>query len=276
MFAVRTLKRAAIIALMGAAAAVWYACSDRASDLPTGPQLATHGAPPDIPAALAAQNRHTEALLKIPGVVGTAVGVLADGRAAVQILVEHSGIAGLPAAVDGIPVAMRVSGRLMAFSDPTARQRPAPLGFSVGHPLITAGTIGARVRDASGQVYILSNNHVLANSNGATAGDPAYQPGPSDGGTAADQIATLTDFQPINFTGADNTMDAAIALSSTADLGNASPSDDAYGTPNANIYGDANGDGVFDDRRAQLHSYETNSVLPTPLSKAHLPALNAT
>src|SRR3989441_5004723 len=92
----------------------------------------------------------------------------------------------------------------MAFSDPTKRQRPAPLGFSVGHPLITAGSIGARVADAAGNVFVLSNNHVLANSNDATIGDPALQPGPFDGGTApADQIGTLAAFNTIDFSGGD-------------------------------------------------------------------------
>jgi len=83
------------------------------------------------------------------------------------------------------------------------------------------------VRDALGRVYILSNNHVLANSNGASIGDPEYQPGPFDGGTAADQIATLSDFQVISFAAnGTNTIDAAIALSTTSVLDNATPADD--------------------------------------------------
>ncbi|HEV8510165.1 MAG TPA: CARDB domain-containing protein [Gemmatimonadales bacterium] len=247
MVSVRTLTRAAIVVLMAAGTGVWYACADRATDSPTGLAVA-----PDFRNAIAVQRRHTAALLDIPGVVGTAVGRLPDGRPAMQILLERPGIAGLPLALDGVPVSQRVTGRFMAFSDPTQRQRPAPAGFSVGHPSITAGTIGARVRDALGRVYILSNNHVLANSNGATIGDPEYQPGPFDGGTSADQIATLTDFQTINFTGGNNTMDAAIALSSTAMLDNATPADEGYGMPNSTIYGDANGDGLFDDRNALL------------------------
>src|SRR3989449_5628334 len=112
----------------------------------------------------------------------------------------------------------------MAFTDPAQRIRPPPPGFSVGPARIPAGTIGARVRDALGRVYILSNNHVLANSNGASIGDPEYQPGPYDGGTSADQIATLTDFQVISFaSNGSNTIDAAIALSSTDLLDNAVP-----------------------------------------------------
>ena len=51
------------------------------------------------------------------------------------------------------------------------------------------------------QRYILSNNHVLANSNAAQVGDPIWQPGKYDGGTSADQIATLEQFIPIGFPG---------------------------------------------------------------------------
>src|SRR5256886_9583239 len=99
----------------------------------------------------------------------------------------------------------------VAFSDPTTRQRPAPMGFSVGHPAITAGSIGARVTDGV-NVYILSNNHVLANSNDASIGDPELQPGAYDGGAApADQIATLAAFKAIDFSGGGNPIDAAIA-----------------------------------------------------------------
>jgi len=216
-------------------------------------------------------------LLEIPGVVGTAVTGLPDGRAGVMILAERTGLAGLPQTLDGVPVTVRVTGRIMALSDPTQRQRPAPAGFSVGHPAITAGTIGARVRDALGRVYILSNNHVLANSNGASIGDPQYQPGPFDGGTAADQIATLTDFQTIAFGGtSNNTMDAAIALSSTALLDNAVPSDDGYGMPNSTIFGDANGDGLFDDRNALLGLNVQKYGRTTRLTHGQITGVNAT
>ena len=251
MTAGRTLTRAAIILLMVGTPAVWFACSDAAPDSPAGPS--TPPAILDVRGALVVQRRHTEALLEIPGVIGTAVTGMPDGRAGVLVLAERSGIVGVPLELDGVPVAVRVTGRIMAFSDPTQRRRPAPLGYSVGHPAITAGTIGARVRDALGRVYILSNNHVLAATNGASIGDPAYQPGPIDGGTAADQIATLNDFQTISFAAnGSNTMDAAIALSSTAVLDNATPADAGYGMPSSRIYGDADGDGLFDDRNALL------------------------
>jgi hypothetical protein len=271
MHAVRRLTRAAIVVLLGAGTVVWHAC-DRTAAPSIGPAPA-----PDFGVALIAQRRHTDALLATPGVVGTAVTRLVDGRAGVLVLLERPDVAGLPQALDGVPVTLQVTGRLMAFSDPTKRQRPAPTGFSVGHPAITAGTIGARVRDALGRVYILSNNHVLANSNGATIGDPEYQPGPFDGGTAADQIATLTDFQTITFsTTANNTIDAAIALSDVAVLDNATPADDGYGLPNANMYGDGDGDGVFDDRNALLGLNVQKYGRTTHLTHGQITGVNAT
>ena len=276
----RRLTRGALVVLFVAAPAVWYACSDRGPDNPAGPSI-TPPPPvilaPDFVKAIAAQQRHTAELLSMPGVVGTAIARQPDGRVGMVVLLERAGIAGLPHELDGVPVAERVTGRLMAFSDPTERQRPVPLGYSVGHPAITAGTIGARVRDALGRVYILSNNHVLANTNGASIGDPAYQPGPFDGGTSADQIATLSEFQTISFAAnGSNTMDAAIALSSTDLLDNAVPSDDGYGMPNSTIYGDVDGDGFFDDRNALLGLNVQKYGRTTRLTHGQITGVNAT
>ncbi len=90
------------------------------------------------------------------------------------------------------------TGVIRALQGPTDRWRPAPGGVSIGHIDITAGTLGCLVtRDD--QLFILSNNHVLANSNAAQKGDPIIQPGRYDGGTIEDKIATLEDFVPINF-----------------------------------------------------------------------------
>ena len=269
MVAVRRLTCVAVVVLMAA-------CLETAPDSPAGPST-SRGPAPDLRGALAVQRRHANALLDIPGVVGTAVTGLPDGRAGVLILTQRAGIPGLPQVLDGVPVKVRVTGLIMALSDPTQRQRPAPAGFSVGHPSITAGTIGARARDALGRVYILSNNHVLANSNGASIGDPEYQPGPFDGGTSADQIATLSDFQLITFgPTSSNTMDAAIALSSTSLLDNAVPSDDGYGMPNATIYGDADGDGLFDDRNALLGLNVQKYGRTTRLTHGQITGVNAT
>jgi hypothetical protein len=120
------------------------------------------------------------------------------------------------------------------------RTRPAEGGYSVGHVNITAGTIATCVYDIlpGGMVsppahgigvppryYILSNNHVLANSNAASLGDPILQPGPFDGGVdPADRIARLSRFIPITFNPPvplalhNNLVDAAVAEGQFHDL----------------------------------------------------------
>lgn len=52
-------------------------------------------------------------------------------------------------------------------------------GTSCGHYLITAGTLGGFVEDDL-HYYVLSNNHVLANSDAGFLEDPILQPGPAD------------------------------------------------------------------------------------------------
>lgn len=94
------------------------------------------------------------------------------------------------------------------------RLRPAPGGISVGHVSITAGTLGCLCvgnrAPRSSRLMILSNNHVLANSNAARIGDCIVQPGPADGGRCpADQIAILERFVRINFSGGINYVDCA-------------------------------------------------------------------
>src|ERR1043165_10094047 len=87
------------IVLFLSAAALLSACSD-SSLAPSSHSSAQHPLL-DLRAALTAQRRHTTALLKIPGVVGTAVTTLSDGRPGVLLLLERRGITGLPDALDG-------------------------------------------------------------------------------------------------------------------------------------------------------------------------------
>src|SRR2546429_2820443 len=217
MMHLRISGRAAVLRVIGWGASLWTGCSARSPDTLTGPsaqlQISRDQWQQDIQSVIAVHQRRGEALLRIPGVVGTAVGLLPNGKVGLKILLARHGVVGLPTVLDGIPVTTQVTGMFVAFSDPTTRQRPAPMGFSVGHPAITAGSIGARVTDGV-NVYILSNNHVLANSNDASIGDPELQPGAYDGGAApADQIATLAAFKAIDFSGGGNPIDAAIAAS---------------------------------------------------------------
>lgn len=90
------------------------------------------------------------------------------------------------------------------------RVRPAIPGISVAHKDVSAGTFGALVREGS-DIYILSNNHVLANEDRGRVGDNILQPGPYDGGRPdRDTIAQLAAGVPLKKDEA-NLVDAAIA-----------------------------------------------------------------
>lgn len=101
--------------------------------------------------------------------------------------------------------------------DALHRKRWSPMvaGTSIGHPSVTAGTLGAFAvglktpRDE--RLLVLSNNHVLAAVNEGKLGDSILQPGPSDGGIATvHAVGGLENYVPINF-GGDNVVDAATA-----------------------------------------------------------------
>jgi hypothetical protein len=106
----------------------------------------------------------------------------------------------IPKSLEGLLTDVVETGRIRAQmpADPKGRFRPAQPGISIGHRDITAGTFGLLVQ-RNGAPFILSNNHVLANSNAGQIGDPIYQPGPADGGTASDRIAALAEFMKLDF-----------------------------------------------------------------------------
>jgi hypothetical protein len=125
----------------------------------------------------------------------------------------------VPTAVAGMPTDVVETGVIRVFQAPTGRFRPAPGGVSVGHVAITAGTLGCWV-NKNGQKVILSNNHVLANSNDGEIGDAILQPGPFDGGGfPQDHIANLTQFVPISFEGDPSECSFANAVISIFNLG---------------------------------------------------------
>ena len=106
----------------------------------------------------------------------------------------------IPARIQGVETDVFQTEEINAQIDRKARHRPAPPGVSVSHASVTAGTLGMIVKK-DGWQYILSNNHVLANSNDAKMGDQTWQPGSYDGGGPADTIGHLSDFVPIHFIG---------------------------------------------------------------------------
>jgi hypothetical protein len=204
------------------------------------------------------QEVNTARLLAMEGVEGTAIGLDDNGRLAVKVFTDGPGVAGIPRDLDGVPVKVVVTGKFYAIKgppegkgpktpkeevDPTARfDRPVPIGVSTGNEgECSAGTIGCRVTDGS-DVYALSNNHVYALENDAEDESDVLQPGLYDTGCVYNPdnvIGMLAVFETILFLEDDpsntNTIDAAIALSSTQDLGNATPSD-GYGVPKSTTF----------------------------------------
>lgn len=178
----------------------------------------------------------TPRLLSIPGVVG----VGSPGKT-IKVYVESLNPveAELPASIDGIPVEAMKVGKIYALSllefstysinwqypqggiypkaavdaQRVSRLRPVIGGVSIGHPEITAGTMGTSL-DFLGVNYGMSNNHVLANASTrqvprASNGDPILQPGPYDGGTLADKVGTLKKYIPMD-RNAMNRVDVAV------------------------------------------------------------------
>ena len=211
-----------------------------------------------VKGAIAVQQRHHHRLMRLPEVVGTAVGLTEDNLPAILVLTKKRMDAGvIPENLEGTPVVAKVTGEIFAMQhlpphrggkiDPAIGpyQRPVPIGVSTGVYArglndCLAGTITCRVKDNSGNVYALSNNHVYALENtapiGGQNGSLVVQPGLYDTNCVFNSqivIGQLANFVPINFNpGTTNQVDAAIALSSTAELGTATPSD-GYGTPSS-------------------------------------------
>ena len=142
----------------------------------------------------------------------------------------------LPKSIGGVPTDVEEVGLFRALPaagptpatvpNPRTRIRPAQPGCSIGfadpnNQFVMAGTFGALVQDGKG-VYILSNNHVLADEGQLPEGSPIFQPGLLDGGhQKTDQIAQLTKFVPLH-PNVLNQVDCAIArVSSPGDVSSA-------------------------------------------------------
>ncbi|HEY4308892.1 MAG TPA: hypothetical protein VGN12_05520 [Pirellulales bacterium] len=160
-------------------------------------------------------------------VVGVGIGEktvngVATGQLVVKVLVkekrperEIGATALVPRTLNGISTDVEESGDIDA-SMFTARRRPAPGGVSIGNcSQVMAGTLGCLVARGT-QLFILSNNHVLALANTSPSNTGISQPGRLDGGVCPqDIIARLAQYIPINFTpGATNLVDVAIARTS--------------------------------------------------------------
>jgi hypothetical protein len=163
---------------------------------------------------LQVQSMFESQILTRPNVIGVAVGLKeTEGhwtdQLAIVALVQQKIPAGklsnsekIPRQIDDLPTDVYEVGHVRALQSPQTRFRPTiPAGVSSGHQAVSAGTFGAVVKDRiTGEKLLLSNNHVFANSNDATLGDPILQPGPMDGGAfPSDIVARLERYVPLRY-----------------------------------------------------------------------------
>src|SRR5690606_30350954 len=132
----------------------------------------------------ASQIRQTRALPRTAaGHVADGISVLGSGTYAVAVLYSDGTVLSVVVNAQARELAgdacdVRDVGIVRALQwQPTElqqRHRPLRPGLSVSHVDVTAGTIGAFVTPVEGdpaEVHILSNNHVLADSDRARPGD---------------------------------------------------------------------------------------------------------
>jgi hypothetical protein len=233
---IRTFLLLAVAAVAVTVAFSIIGCSKKSS-LVTGPELSDTAVqaiglkvtPAQLSAAFRVQNAHTPDLMRMTGVVGTAITADADGSPAVLVLTERALGASLPASLEGYKVIEEVSGRIHAMRggggvSHTAKQTaPIQLGTSGGNVndiangYCCSGTLGSLVKVGSTQ-YILSNSHVLCgdttpggNGRVSAIGDDINQPGLVDTGCNPSGTNLVADLSTLStLTGSAN-VDCAMA-----------------------------------------------------------------
>src|SRR6266540_3648664 len=128
---------------------------------------------PQFKAVMALQKSVTAALMKQPGLLGTAVGLDDNGGAAMVIYVDRDSpsraeiMRSLPPQIRGVAVKAEVTDKFRAFAAHTAKQSlPIQLGTSGGwsrdlaNGYCCGGTLGSLVQ-VNGAQYIMSNYHVF-------------------------------------------------------------------------------------------------------------------
>lgn len=248
-----------------------------------------------VRAAIQIHRRNIPNLMNLSGVVATSTGVGPDGSPVIKVFTSRSNITKIPSMVGDLQVMVKTTGRFRAYAASDRFPRPVPIGVSVGHPDISAGTIGARVTDGA-NVFALSNNHVFANSNNASIGDDILQPGPHDGGTYPnDIIGMLYAFKEIEYCNVYwggryiscpqiNTIDAAIA--EVMDPGTNEPMvdlntpSDGYGAPGTTLHPAYGIPDIIDDADEDLSRLIGQRVQKygrtTELTQGTVDSINAT
>jgi len=178
-----------------------------------------------VKAVMALQSAVTPELMKLPDILGTAVGLSEAGQPALVVFVDRDGaspadvVRALPPTLRGIAVRAELSDTFRAFagkpgggtgtggiSHTVGQTPPIQLGTSGGwrydlaNGYCCGGTLGSLIQ-VNGIQYILSNYHVLeadivggGNNFVASTGNPIIQPGLIDASCNADNaqiVATL-------------------------------------------------------------------------------------
>jgi len=171
---------------------------------------------PEIDQARVIKQQNLRHLITRRNVVGVGIGFKETGDGLTEdVAVVVNVIQKLPKAqlaesdkvphnLNGVKTDVIETGKFLAGqAPPTVKDRwrgQIPPGISLGHVDVTAGTFGCLVRRGR-DLFILSNNHVLANVNSGNPGDAIIQPGRYDGGKIEDKIAELAEFLPLDFGG---------------------------------------------------------------------------
>ena len=193
-------------------------------------RAAADGTGPDV---MAVQEKYSERLLSVPEVVGTAA-----GQDVVIVLATDASVSEVvPDELDGVPVDIRVTGEFKALKtnvETCRSDRPVPIGVAtsaVGSDV--TGTVACRVTDGA-QVYGLSTWHIWGAGSSKPVGTEVVQPG-GQSGAGEGVMGTIAGYRDVSFEpGSVNRMDAAVAMTSTEDLGVSTP-EDGYGTPQTRV-----------------------------------------
>jgi hypothetical protein len=171
------------------------------------------------------QAKYEDSLMDMNGVRGVGIGQK-DGKLGILVLLdEQSRESQIPGQMDGLPVIVRVVGKIMAHQ--------IDLGVSGGNDIIcsdycSAGTVGFKVcdntiADTGGWI---TNNHVAASGcpglcpNNAPIGTDLFSPAVADNvptcsTSGAELVGTLNRFKPLTLDrSASNSVDAAFIQSS--------------------------------------------------------------
>jgi hypothetical protein len=171
------------------------------------------------------QAKYEGSLMDMNGVRGVGIGQKNGQLGILVLLDEETRESQMPGQMDGLPVIVRVVGKIVAHQ--------IDLGVSGGNDIIcsdycSAGTVGFKVCDntSSDVVGWITNNHVAASGcpglcpNNAPIGTNLFSPAVSDNvptcsTTGAESIGTLSRFEPLYLDGyTSNTVDAAFVQSS--------------------------------------------------------------